>query len=167
MVEENLWPQDDIPEDELNTLLEKQNSDIFVPAEVKNSLAQGNRININMDILGDCIIPDSMHSELDKRNYHPYTNVPDLPDVTITLPFEFHFTHVMNVLLLYIAVGNKGEGAQDISITKRSLTSAINYVVAVYGRHVILNMDLLPLQGLSWQTHVVSSFINETCTTLP
>lgn len=74
-VEENLWPENDIPEDELNTLLDKQYSDIFVPADVKSSLAQGDRIDINTDILGDCIIPDSMHSDLDKRNYHPFPYV--------------------------------------------------------------------------------------------
>ena len=40
-VRENLWPKDDISEEELNNILESEYADIFVTPEVKESLLQG------------------------------------------------------------------------------------------------------------------------------
>ena len=40
--------------------------------------------------------------------------------------------------------------------TLRDLTTSIYYVQAILCDHVLRDVDILPLQGLSWQTNVVS-----------
>ena len=47
---------------------------------------------------------------------------------------------------------------ETTTMRKRELESAIHYVVAILHDHILFDFDLLPLQSLSWQTHVVSAF---------
>ena len=64
-----------------------------------------------------------------------------------------------HIKFVSIAVGASQTISQTIAQTmkRRTLNTAIHYVVAIYKQHIIYDTDLLPLQGLSWQTHVVSS----------
>lgn len=54
--------------------------------------------------------------------------------------------------------GRRLEGNSDLVM--RSLTSAIYYIVAKVGHHFLRDIDILPLQGLAWQTDVVSITIS-------
>lgn len=65
----NMWSTDDdeLTESEMNTYLDEHHSNIFVPADVKRGLAEGTGATPfqgQNDVLGDCIIPDSMHDNL-------------------------------------------------------------------------------------------------------
>ena len=62
---------------------------------------------------------------------------------------------------------NRASGNKDVasvstvsrkSATIRDLTTAIYYVQAVLCGHVLRDVDILPLQGMSWQTNVVSLY---------
>ena len=50
--------------------------------------------------------------------------------------------------------GRAHRGNSDLVM--RSMNSAIYYIVAKIGNHFLRDIDILPLQGLAWQTNVVS-----------
>lgn len=52
--------------------------------------------------------------------------------------------------------------ARDVTVSTsnalelRCMNSAIYYIVAKLGKNFLLDIDILPLQGLAWQTNMVS-----------
>ena len=53
----------------------------------------------------------------------------------------------------------------DTELNRCNYTSAIYYIWAKIGNYFLKDVDILPLQGLSWQTNVVSIIKNQVLTT--
>ena len=53
----------------------------------------------------------------------------------------------------------------DTDLNRCNYTSAIYYIWAKIGNYYLKDVDILPLQGLSWQTNVVSIIKNQVLTT--